>query len=51
MNSSHVVLPLVIGAFGTVLGAAPAFWLMSSALIGGGWSAHRWTRRAPRRKA
>jgi cyanate permease len=49
MNSSHVVLPLVIGAFGTVLGAAPAFWLMSSALIGGGWSAHRWTRGAPRR--
>jgi len=44
MNSSHVVLPLVIGAFGTVLGAAPAFWLMASALIGGGWSAHRWTR-------
>jgi cyanate permease len=50
MNSSHVVLPLVIGAFGTVLGAAPAFWLMASALIGGGWSAHRWTRGAPRRK-
>lgn len=44
MNSSHVVLPLVIGAFGTVLGAAPAFWLMAAALIGGGWSAHRWTR-------
>ena len=44
MNSSHIVLPLVIGAFGTVLGAAPAFWLMASALIGGGWSAHRWTR-------
>jgi len=44
MNSSHVVLPLVIGAFGTVLGAAPAFWLMATALVGGGWSAHRWTR-------
>jgi MFS family permease len=44
MNSSHVVLPLVIGAFGTVLGAGPAFWLMAAALIGGGWSAHRWTR-------
>ncbi|HEX5639782.1 MAG TPA: MFS transporter [Burkholderiaceae bacterium] len=44
MNSSHVVLPLVIGAFGTVLGAAPAFWLMATAMLGGGWSAHRWTR-------
>ena len=45
MNSSHVVLPLVIGAFGTVLGAAPAFWLMATAMLGGGWSAHRWTRK------
>jgi MFS family permease len=44
MNGSHVVLPLVIGAFGTVLGSAPAFWLMAATLIGGGWSAHRWTR-------
>jgi MFS family permease len=44
MNSSHVVLPLVIGAFGTVLGAAPAFWLMATAMLGGGWTAHRWTR-------
>jgi MFS family permease len=43
MNSSHVVLPLVFGAFGTVLGAAPAFWLMATAMIGVGWSAHRWT--------
>jgi predicted MFS family arabinose efflux permease len=42
MNSSHVVLPLVIGAFGSVLGAAAGFWLMSAALVGGGWSA--WTR-------
>ncbi|MGZ8256002.1 MAG: MFS transporter [Burkholderiaceae bacterium] len=49
MNSSHIVLPLVIGAFGTVLGAAPAFWLMATALVGGGWSAHRWTRDGPKR--
>ena len=42
MNSSHVVLPLFIGAFGSVLGAAAGFWLMSAALVGGGWSA--WTR-------
>ena len=39
MNGSHVVLPLVIGAFGAVLGAAAGFWLMSAALLGGGWSA------------
>ena len=49
MNSSHVVLPLVIGAFGTVLGAGPAFWLMAAALIGGGWTAQRWTRGEPPR--
>jgi MFS family permease len=39
MNSSHVVLPLVMGAFGSVLGSAAGFWLMTAALIGGGWSA------------
>jgi hypothetical protein len=39
MNSSHVVLPLVIGAFGSVLGAAAGFWMMTAALTGGGWSA------------
>lgn len=50
MNGSHVVLPLVIGAFGTVLGAAPAFWLMAATLIGGGWSARRWTRSPPSAK-
>jgi len=41
MNSSHVVLPLVIGAFGAVLGAAAGFWLMAAALTGGGWSARQ----------
>ncbi|HQR22456.1 MAG TPA: MFS transporter [Burkholderiaceae bacterium] len=41
MNSSHVVLPLVIGAFGSVLGAAAGFWMMAVALGGGGWSARR----------
>jgi MFS family permease len=39
MNSSHVVLPLVIGAFGSVVGAGAGFWLMAAALVGGGWSA------------
>jgi predicted MFS family arabinose efflux permease len=41
MNASHVVLPLVIGAFGSVLGASAGFWLMAAALAGGGWSARR----------
>jgi predicted MFS family arabinose efflux permease len=41
MNSSHVVLPLVIGAFGSVVGAGAGFWLMAAALVGGGWSAGR----------
>ncbi len=41
MNSSHVVLPLVIGAFGSVLGAAAGFWMMSVALAGGSWSARQ----------
>jgi hypothetical protein len=49
MNSSHVVLPLVIGAFGSVLGAAAGFWLMAAALAGGGWGARgRWRREAHR---
>jgi predicted MFS family arabinose efflux permease len=41
MNSSHVVLPLVIGAFGSVVGAGAGFWLMAVALVGGGWNASR----------
>lgn len=41
MNSSHVILPLVFGAFGSVLGAGPAFWLMASMLGAGGWTAWR----------
>jgi predicted MFS family arabinose efflux permease len=41
MNISQVALPLMIGAFGSVLGAGAGFWLISVALIGGGWSAWR----------
>jgi len=41
MNSSHVVLPLVFGAFGSLLGAGPAFWLMAMLLGGAGWTAWR----------
>jgi predicted MFS family arabinose efflux permease len=50
MNSSHVVLPLVIGAFGSLVGASAGFWLMAVALIGGGWNAsRRFTLERPRR--
>ncbi|MGH6610377.1 MAG: MFS transporter [Burkholderiaceae bacterium] len=41
MNTSHVVLPLVFGAFGSVLGAGAAFWLMAVVLGAGGWTSWR----------
>ena len=41
MNTSHVVLPLVFGAFGSVVGAGPAFWLMASVLGAGAWTSWR----------
>ncbi len=41
MNSSHVALPLVFGAFGAVLGAGVMFWLMALLLTGGGIGAVR----------
>lgn len=50
MNSSHVVLPLVFGAFGAVLGTAPAFWLMASVMAGGAWTSWRRMQTEPRRK-
>ena len=42
MNSSHVVLPLVFGAFGSVLGAAAMFWAMAALVGTGGSAALRW---------
>ncbi|HTT36290.1 MAG TPA: MFS transporter [Burkholderiales bacterium] len=42
MNSSHVVLPLVFGAFGSVLGAGAMFWAMAAIVCGGGSAAVRW---------
>lgn len=41
MNGSHVVLPLVFGAAGSVVGAGAVFWAMSSLLGGGGVAAFR----------
>jgi predicted MFS family arabinose efflux permease len=42
MNSSHVVLPLVFGAFGSVLGAGAMLWAMAAVVCGGGTVALRW---------
>jgi len=42
MNSSHVVLPLVFGAFGSVLGAAAMLWAMALLVGAGGTAAVRW---------
>ena len=42
MNSSHVVLPLVFGAFGSVLGAAAMLWAMAALVGAGGGAALRW---------
>jgi predicted MFS family arabinose efflux permease len=46
MNSSHVVLPLVFGAFGAVLGAAAMLWTMAAIVGWGGGAALRWRRQA-----
>jgi cyanate permease len=49
MNGSHVVLPLVFGAFGSVLGAGSGFWLIAVALAAGGITARqRWSGRRAR---
>jgi cyanate permease len=47
MNGSHVVLPLVFGAFGAIVGAGVAFWVMALLLGAGGTGALR--RKAPAR--
>ncbi len=42
IHSSQVVLPLVFGAFGSVLGAAAMFWTMAALVCTGGIAAVRW---------
>jgi len=42
MNSSHVVLPLLFGAFGSVLGAGAMLWAMAALVGAGGGAALRW---------
>jgi predicted MFS family arabinose efflux permease len=44
MNSSHVVLPLVFGAFGSVLGVGAMLWTMAALVGAGGTAAVRWGR-------
>jgi MFS family permease len=42
IHSSQVALPLVFGAFGSVLGAAAMFWTMAVLVCTGGAAAVRW---------
>jgi len=42
IHSSQVVLPLVFGAFGSVLGAAAMFWTMAALVCTGAIAAVRW---------
>ena len=42
IHTNQVVLPLVFGAFGSVLGAAAMFWMMAVLVFSGGVGAVRW---------
>lgn len=42
IHSSQVVLPLVFGAFGSVLGVGAMFWTMAALVCTGGGAALRW---------
>ena len=42
IHSSQVALPLVFGAFGSVLGASAMFWTMAVLVFSGGVGAVRW---------
>ncbi len=42
IHSNQVFLPLVFGAFGSVLGAAAMFWMMALLVFAGGVGAVRW---------
>jgi cyanate permease len=53
IHGSQVVLPLIFGAFGSVVGAAALFWIMASVVCAGGVAAVRWGkhRREPAHRA
>jgi predicted MFS family arabinose efflux permease len=42
IHANQVVLPLIFGAFGSVLGAAAMFWTMAVLVFSGGVGAVRW---------
>ena len=42
MHSSHVVLPLVFGAYGSLLGTGAILWTMAAVVFSGGGAAVRW---------
>ena len=44
MNICQTVIPLLSGVIGAAFGVAPAFWALSAALMGGGWSAKKQSR-------
>jgi MFS family permease len=48
INSSQVALPLVLGAFGSVLGTIAMFWTMALVAGCGGGIALRWREHEPR---
>ena len=52
IHSSQVALPLVFGAFGSVVGVAALFWTMATLVCSGGVAAVRWRkhRREPGRR-
>ena len=42
IHANQVVLPLIFGAFGSVLGPAAMFWTMAVLVFSGGLGAVRW---------
>ncbi|HYL17491.1 MAG TPA: MFS transporter [Burkholderiales bacterium] len=52
IHSSQVVLPLVFGAFGSVVGVGALFWTMATLVCSGGVAAVRWRKhkREPERR-
>ena len=42
IHSNQVFLPLIFGAFGSVLGAAAMFWMIAALVFAGGVGAVRW---------
>ena len=47
MNTTQTVMPLASGAVTAALGAAPVFWTLAAALLGGSWLVRGQWRRVP----